>query len=597
MSRIPKNKRVKKDTNNLSNNRYFSFKVAESFRVVDASYNKYVCVEVNTIINILELHLYNKMREDSILTSKVSLYDDNVFDYYIDVIYCYIDIIKIYKRHLSSLKSDNINIALDGLMSVIFSRIKDYEELNTKSINPITIEKEKIIDMYTSKFIEDIRKLNNVITKDINSSFTHGDITSLICQNNLEILYNYYIKYTTKCTQVLDLTDCRPKLNTYEKLLKNEEEVFSNIIKIQVKHLEEQKDDIAIVEEIFYKIRETYQHLCKNINSLETLKLMSNKKSSSDLLDFKEFKSYLEKLLLDKKSLIFKSTLMYKNKYKENKKEFLNLLNTSINLYIQNHISRESKANFKDCINNIKKTNKDFSNNIANIFLNIINYTNDDIHNIKILETESKVIEGIAETLNIKVESINDSIDSFLEEINTTYRDNNIQIPEKFLLEILELLKEESNNINIKLKGIESIMSKIIEDNIGVLNKYIDTSILDLRQKDINYKKDYILFEISTFEELINYSISSLKNSNKDTINLYVQVVEEANSQIKALLLKYQIITICPKPHDMFNGKEHEVIMVQKQDGFKKGEVIKVSSNGYKQNGNVLLRACVIAAK
>ncbi len=54
---------------------------------------------------------------------------------------------------------------------------------------------------------------------------------------------------------------------------------------------------------------------------------------------------------------------------------------------------------------------------------------------------------------------------------------------------------------------------------------------------------------------------------------------------------------IAPKPHDIFNGKEHEVIMAEKNNDFKKGEIIKLINSGYKNKNYIILRANVIAAK
>jgi len=62
-------------------------------------------------------------------------------------------------------------------------------------------------------------------------------------------------------------------------------------------------------------------------------------------------------------------------------------------------------------------------------------------------------------------------------------------------------------------------------------------------------------------------------------------------------LRKNNITPIRPNPQEIFNGKEHEVLVAEKQEGFNKGEIIKLVGSGYRYKDVVLMRANVIAAR
>ena len=54
---------------------------------------------------------------------------------------------------------------------------------------------------------------------------------------------------------------------------------------------------------------------------------------------------------------------------------------------------------------------------------------------------------------------------------------------------------------------------------------------------------------------------------------------------------------IDPKPKDIFVAKEHDVLMAERVEGYKKGEIVKVMTKGYKNGNLVYIRSSVIAAK
>jgi molecular chaperone GrpE (heat shock protein) len=77
----------------------------------------------------------------------------------------------------------------------------------------------------------------------------------------------------------------------------------------------------------------------------------------------------------------------------------------------------------------------------------------------------------------------------------------------------------------------------------------------------------------------------------------FVAEIDKRHRNLEAILAKYGIEKIAPKPFDIFNAKENEVLMAEVNPDFKKGEIIKTMNSGYRLGDLVLVRANVIAAR
>ena len=160
------------------------------------------------------------------------------------------------------------------------------------------------------------------------------------------------------------------------------------------------------------------------------------------------------------------------------------------------------------------------------------------------------ITAGIAETLRIKIDSLNEARQAFSQEIST-------------------LLACSPN-------------------------------MAGLQKKLAQFKKEQLLFECSTFEEILHYSVSRLREvseSDAPEVHAFVAAIDENAARLSSILTCRGITLMQPSPHDMFNGREHEVLMAEEREGFAKGEIIKFINSGYKEKDIVLIRANVIAAK
>jgi len=111
----------------------------------------------------------------------------------------------------------------------------------------------------------------------------------------------------------------------------------------------------------------------------------------------------------------------------------------------------------------------------------------------------------------------------------------------------------------------------------------------------LKFKRETVLYEVSTYEEILLYSVSRLRLD--EAHEAAVATADETLHMLEILLKKNNIQVIRPQPHDTFNAKEHEVLMAENSPDFKKGEIIKLMNSGYRQKDTVILRANVIAAR
>ena len=205
-----------------------------------------------------------------------------------------------------------------------------------------------------------------------------------------------------------------------------------------------------------------------------------------------------------------------------------------------------------------------------------------------------QIIGAISDTLVIKIDNIRDNMAYFLSEVEAEIQ----SVDEtSFVGGGLALWYETQVQVT-QLAGVEGFFAAL--EGTPIHNKAMkqaENLVKKVAKLEFNYKKEQLLFEITTFKELLNYSIERLKQSTDMNILMYIQVVEEANSMINTTLASVEIKTIDPPAKTSFTAKEHEVLMTQVEAGYQKGEIIKVANPGYHQNGQVLIRASVVVAR
>lgn len=589
--------------------------------------------------------------------NKLSKYDEKIFEYFEHLMHHYQSTIQLFYDNEEKIKTGKAKEILKGICSVLSSQLKQFKENQLvdqgisdpkASVNPIKLEKDRFLteqkisilnlldelekQWMTHSMEESIvnnRKYLTIVTKeeDKEIEFIEQAYNQLI-NDLLDSLYKGYIKKSAKGIQKLNDFHLRKAANFYYESIKQERENVEAIIKIQVNALEEEmknenyeNDEQQIIQEILHTIREAYQHVGKEIESLELFfKEAENNPNKVVLFTPQEFREYLKEEGM--KSYINDINIRRKVKLKvdepcESRKYFEIFTNEWESLkddILKIYIEKMNLQEFIEKINKSLKDNIDLSNTIIKLFSEFVkNYEiqkdniNEDVEYIPI-------IDGIYETISIKVESLTENTESFScmiskvnqniqEEINPSVLENvfGIIILERYNRFINEPINNHPIEKDSFIQWGEEYLKKELEEGFELFTKRIKLIIEKLEQeankKTNKFLKEYLLFEISTYEEIVNYSVSRLRQEDDAFVCDYVKNIDRLTLDLEKVLEEYKIELVEPVPHEKFNGREHEVLMAEVREGFNKGEIIKTLNKGYRYNNQIILKANVVAGK
>ena len=218
---------------------------------------------------------------------------------------------------------------------------------------------------------------------------------------------------------------------------------------------------------------------------------------------------------------------------------------------------------------------------------------------------DNEILSGITETLEIKIESLTESLQQFTE--NSTKQLATMPTGLPVLTE--ENLTTAASQLQAAWYSTPPTQETIADFLLNAASleafatyneqfaKHITNASTRIEKASFRFKKETLLYEISTYEEILYHSVSRLRESTQPHISAAVTLLDETFIQLKALLTTNGITIIRPAAHEPFNGREHEVLIAEETEGFAKGEIVKVMTSGYKYKDQVILRANVIAAR
>ncbi len=491
-------------------------------------------------------------------------YNEKIYDYYNMIIDYYKAAVEAYDKRKNEIVGYDVAEIADGIYDILECQINKFEEAYDKTSeqsNPISREKEKIIDINIKMFTKDII----LIYDKINLNFNKFNLSDYF-----KDIYRIYFSSIKHCFTQLNDIDSRKITSFYYEALKQEKEALSIIIKIQADVLErkiQSMEDEVIVQSVLMKLREGYQHLSKQIDEMEG--------ELKEAVVYEDFISKFDDSFKNKISEIFRNS-QRKNEYLKKHFEYCN-----------SNFLKMLKDSYAE-IREIEKIESEveevlfFSEKVISKFQFIYNFWKANGSNYA--QTDFKeIIDGIAETIYIKIQNIREGVEEFSVETLKIISDiRKIGEYDELFLLCKNCLPENIESISLSF--------------ISIFDKY-EKKVSEIKKKIFSLKKDNILFEISTFEEIMNYSISRMRNSQNVYVEEFVQSSDFVFDELIQVLSVIGVELIAPKPHDLFNGKEHEVIMAERNGDFKKGEVIKLMNSGYKEKNYVILRANIIAAK
>lgn len=620
-------------TNILDSTRNYSNKI-----IVDCFFS----IRVKLMIKVL-----NQISKEN----RLSKYDEKIFEYFRKLMWYYEQTISLYEQDKDNITNLKIKEIMEGIYTVLSSQLKQFEEnqqyeyINSSQRNiknPIRIEKDEIIVKAKNFVLEIVANLlgeyirakgeicfKYIISELTNSTNSHNSYIEIlqniyygIIDNDYKNLYKAYCYITKGSIEKINNLQFRKAADFYYESIKQEREILETIMTVQVnaladelKHTELEVIEQQQINQILDTLIEAYQHLKREIESLEIyFKESENKTKEIKLMNLDEFKQYIidegAKKYIDDlipkqfpndiaklDNLIINSKSNFETKFNEYIKQIIDYKIVCIN----------KNYNISDEINDFAIQKSNMIDEFINCFKIIKDYCDLNLENLN--QTQyNEILNGIYETLQIKLESLEESKQLFLNSINSIKDNLKFGLSDKLKNNIVKenldyWFKECPLTEQSFIFTIESLYNNI--ENSEILLKYVSglkrqkqSQQDSLNKKYIQFLKEHLLFELTTYEEILNYSVSKIREETElDVVKGFIKTIDDINLEIENLLIKYSIFTIKPKPYDIFNGKEHEVLMAEKHDNFEKGQIVKLMNTGYKYNNSVIIRANVIAAK
>lgn len=618
-----------------------------------SSIDQYTTDNMDGLLKLFKSIISDNIYLKAMADSRLSMYDENIYECYDRLMDCYNGVVATYNSNPLAFSDVNIKNIYDGLYDIIASRAKLFDERNVqkqtgisengKPLNPIFLEKNGIVlenlkafgrtfDTIHYKFkIDRQRDIIFIFRNKLLESMEIADgivVIDEICNEiKKDCTEGFFRVYTeTVKNTIINLNDLenRKTVSYYFEALNQEHEILSNIIKVQAGALEkyilqgtEEDQTVKVINEVLWRLREIYQHYGKETSDIllshgaskhrnkdmNTTPAYSQEDFAEEVFSSVNGKSFIDPVVFNdlKEKFIMSMGLLKEAFYKETKNIFEAVSqksNTIKDYYEIKRVFSQAEAMADDMNSAFKYIHMYYNNNKEKL----LNGTDN-----------AEILKGVAETIEIKIESIAENKAAFSDEMERYISDVSGKKPEfdaeeinknagicynNVLSGLTELGKDDRRGILLIKRELNSIYdSETVLLYNEKLERMRNQKIEEANKKAVRFIKDHLLFEMMTFEEVITYSVSRLREDSSVNVLEFAKVIDEQSDALANILKRNGILSIYPQPHDIFNGKEHEVLMAEKNEDYKKGEIIKVMNGGYRYGDMVIIRANVIAAK
>jgi len=572
----------------------------------------------------------------------LSAYDMEIFEAYGNVVDAYRMVIAHHLNGVQNLTTPEIRNIWDGIYALIMSRLmqdENDEGIDDFSINPILAEKREIVAqsiISAADCIDEIlteyksgknwgimrqNGLSQLLVADEIISFAElenliNDMTEDLKLFASKPLYNAYLQTVETALGNLNNLEQRKAAAGYNNLLKEEIEILRQIIVVQGMALdkaiwknETTPEEAAFLGEVLAILREVYQKEGQALNRINKAFMEAAARNRENMgrivMDVEDFDDFASSL--DEAEPCSNLPIVYENFKTSYIEKYTPLKEYLQNLFVDDKKAYESKLAAK-AMYFAKKSiwqSSQMVHECTACFAAIIEHYEDSKEHFATTE-ENGIIKGVVETIFIKIDALKDASVAFDEETAALIEEFNastvgdtqtdfIQNALKYAFDgLINLSRDEKRGAQAVKAIIDSFLTS---ESAGNTQKVWGDREAKLAKKVINFKRDGLFFELSTFEEIMHYSVSRLRESLDLHVLEFVVEIDKQYKNIEDILTKYDIEKIAPKPHEPFNAKEHEVLMAEKNDDFKKGEIIKTMNSGYRHNDVVIVRANVIAAR
>jgi molecular chaperone GrpE (heat shock protein) len=226
---------------------------------------------------------------------------------------------------------------------------------------------------------------------------------------------------------------------------------------------------------------------------------------------------------------------------------------------------------------------------MIDLFVKLFEFLEEQDIEAVVREEESRILQAIITTLNYKYQALRQKD----KEYHMKKMDFYLECENDYL-EFREYFEKSTQQI---IEDILQKNSEVLEQAHAKFNYMIDKNAKKNEHHDINYFSQEILFELRTFEDLMNQSVKRLEQSEDLVVQVCIQEIKQLYHRLLLGLEQLQIKAFLPKVGESFNGKFHEVLMVEEAENSKKGDILRSHNSGFIHQDQVLVRASVVVSK
>jgi len=540
----------------------------------------------------------------------------------------------------------------DGIISIISSRVKFSEENGGLSVeNPINAEKNKLVTGILQEFYREYKlvskdEFHNEIAAikarhkhSLVTSFGHDSARAAFDEilGSTDLLsrptYTIYCKKCQSLVAMLNDLNLRTSANYYFRLLEAEKDIIESIVKIQISALEREfvnaqasdrpdEPQRIAVNKFLQTIQECYQLFMKDaghiLSELRQATCQDDDPRTHIADNFENYHADLTLRLAGEQSFPLAALELAQVELPALLAACEHALTKALQAVIERKIARPTlDRTLYELRKNVTQATI-MADEMAAVFQKAQDFAHEHESSLA-TEPGIEIIKGINETTGIKIMNIQDGKQSFSDEalqrllklrddgraLCETLLKNTVADVAKSLLEIsLSNCAEIGVPDNVSA-CLEKAFDEVYERDFSQrIDKTVSSWQSEINKQIVSFKRQVLLYEMGTFDEIMNFSVTKLvedagefgEGSQSPSMS-YAEHLRHSQSDLVEILGRNGITRILPQPHDPFDGKEHDVLMAERAEGFTKGEIVKTYSSGYKEHDTVLVRASVIAAK
>ena len=547
---------------------------------------------ISIMFSAIKENVCLQLAEDTSRFSRLGSGDEEIYTHLTELMNVYHRVVELVSA--INTESPSVRALADEIGEVLSLRLNEFGE--RAETNPITHEKNSVVERSAAFLARHIEDQERLFSMGLRSDISHewDESFQILLQGECYEAFTHYREALRLALSQLEDLQTRKATKFYMELIEREREELAKIIRIRLHALEESirngPPELQIkVVTISDTLNKTYQEIELLIDNFQKI-LQLPPLRPVPFRPFNEFEAAINEAL---------GTVSLPC---DDGGEFFAELSKEADTHIVKLGTEYMRAAYRlqRIVSGAVLLSEEITQSFEKLLKSLSGIKPDDVDTSQL--TEKDILSGIIETIEIKVDSLKESTKDFYKQGLDMVRllaVEKINIPRDELINVYE----DVRRCWVEATPDETGLDKFLNSCPAFLPyrekmaKHVDSYFEKAEKSILRLKKEVILYEICTYEEILTHSVSRLRNSENEQIMAAAEILDETFKSLEIILRKNNIAVIRPNPGDSFDAREHEVLVAEKHEDFGRGEIVKVLTCGYRQDKTVILRANVIAAR